>query len=242
MTSFSGAFLKHLAIVTMVIDHIGVVLLPDWFILRVIGRLSFIIFCFLLAEGAVFTHSRTKYTIRLLLIALVSIVPFSYAKYGEWFNFEDLNVFFVLASSVMMLSLFDLCKNKPFEYIYKLLIVILFGVVGYLVGFEYNLYGYALVACFYKFRGNKVAIWWGATVATLVALPLFKIFVESSRPINAIVYSVLEAIGLISLLFIFAYNGERGKQLPKWFYYLFYPAHLGILILLKYFLFVNLCP
>ena len=233
MTTISGAFLKHLAIVTMVVDHIGVVLLPDWFILRVIGRLSFIIFCFLLAEGAVHTHNRPKYAIRLLLLALLSVIPFSYAKYGVWLNFEDLNVFFVLSSSVMMLALFDLCKNKPFEYVYKILIVILFGVFGYMVGFEYNFYGYALVACFYQFRGNNIAVGCATTAVTLVALPLFKILVCSEQPIKALGYSMVEAIGLLSLLFIFAYNGERGKQLPKWFYYLFYPVHLGILVGIK---------
>lgn len=233
MKTFSGAFLKHIAIITMVVDHIGVVLLPDVFWLRGIGRLSFIIFCFLLAEGAVFTRNRPKYAIRLLLLALLSIVPFSLAKYDVWLNFEDLNVFFVLSSSVMMLSLFDLCKNIPFEYVFKLLIVIMFGLIGNIVGFEYNFYGYALVACFYQFRGNKLAVLWATIITTLVALPLFKIYVESSKPINAIVYSFIEGIGLISLFFILAYNGERGKQLPKWFYYLFYPAHLGILVLIK---------
>ncbi len=233
MTTISGAFLKHFALFTMVIDHIGVVLFPDVFWLRIIGRLSFIIFCFLLAEGAVHTHNRPKYAIRLLLLALLSIIPFSYAKYGVWLNLEDLNVFFVLSSSVMMLALFDLCKNKPFEYLYKLLILILFGVVGYLVGFEYNFYGYALVACFYQFRGNKTAVFCAATAATLVALPLFKIVVESFTPIKAMIYSVVEGFGLISLIFILAYNGERGKQLPKWFYYLFYPVHLGILVGIK---------
>ncbi len=236
MTTFSGAFLKHFALVTMVVDHIGVVLLPDVPWLRSIGRLSFIIFCFLLAEGAVHTRNRLKYSVRLLLLALLSIIPFSYAKYGVWLNFEDLNVFFVLSSSVMMLALFDLCKNKPFEYLYKLLIVILFGVVGYLVGFEYNFYGYALVACFYQFRGNQTAVFCAATAATLVALPLFKIVVESCAPINAMIYSVVEGFGLISLIFILSYNGERGKQLPKWFYYLFYPAHLGVLAVIKYFI------
>ena len=233
MKTFSGAFLKHIAIITMVVDHIGVVLLPDVFWLRGIGRLSFIIFCFLLAEGAVFTRNRPKYAIRLLLLALLSIVPFSLAKHDEWLNFEDLNVFFVLSSSVMMLSLFDLCKNIPFEYFFKLLIVIMFGLIGNIVGFEYHFYGYALVACFYQFRGNKLAVLWATIITTLVALPLFKIYVESSKPINAIVYSFIEGIGLISLFFILAYNGERGKQLPKWFYYLFYPAHLGILVLIK---------
>ena len=236
MTTISGAFLKHFALFTMVIDHIGVVLFPDVFWLRIIGRLSFIIFCFLLAEGAVHTHNRPKYAIRLLLLALLSIIPFSYAKYGVWLNLEDLNVFFVLSSSVMMLALFDLCKNQPFEYLYKLLILILFGVVGYLVGFEYNFYGYALVACFYQFRGNKTAVFCAATAATLVALPLFKIVVESFTPIKAMIYSVVEGFGLISLIFILAYNGERGKQLPKWFYYLFYPVHLVVLVLIKHFI------
>lgn len=237
MTSFSGAFLKHFAIFTMVVDHIGAVLFPDMLFFRCIGRLSFIIFCFLLAEGAVYTRNRPKYALRLLLLALLSMIPFSYARFGVWLSFDALNVFFVLSSSVMMLSLFDLCKNKPFEYLYKVLIVIVFGIVGHLVCFEYSFYGYALVACFYQFRGNNVAIGCTTTAVTLVALPLFKIFVESQSVETTLNFSVFESIGLISLVFIFSYNGERGKQLPKWFYYLFYPVHLTILDIIKFFLF-----
>ena len=50
--------LKWIAIIAMVIDHIGAVLYPGELPLRVIGRLSFPIFCFLLTEGFCHTHDR----------------------------------------------------------------------------------------------------------------------------------------------------------------------------------------
>ena len=62
--------LKWIAVITMVIDHIGAVLFPGELILRIIGRLSFPIFCFLLTEGFCHTHSRRAYMQRLGVFAL----------------------------------------------------------------------------------------------------------------------------------------------------------------------------
>lgn len=232
-TTFSAAFLKHLAILTMLIDHIGVVLLPDVLWLRGVGRLSFIIFAFLLAEGAAHTRSRLKYGLRLFALALISQMPFSMAKYGETLVFDDLNVFFLLASAVAMLCVFDLVKGQQFEYIYKVLIVVAFALVGNSLNIEYDFYGYALVACFYEFRGDNAKTLISVAAVTVIALQFFHIVVDGWQVSRAIAYTVMESIGLISMIFIWNYSGEKGRQIHKAFYYFFYPVHLMILVIIK---------
>ncbi len=108
----SGNTLKIIAIITMLIDHIGAVVIENgilkyqdpllmqtilatpegvkWstidFALRTIGRISFPIFCFLLVEGFLHTKDVRKYGIRLLAFALISEIPFDLAIFNSWFH------------------------------------------------------------------------------------------------------------------------------------------------------------
>ena len=85
--------LKMLAVITMLIDHIGAVILEQSFkmqgdvwhfdlFLRCIGRLAFPLFAFFIVEGFHYTHDRKKYALRLLILALLSEYPFDIAFSG----------------------------------------------------------------------------------------------------------------------------------------------------------------
>ena len=67
--------LKLLAVVTMLIDHMGFTLFPHAVWMRAVGRLAFPIFCFLIAEGCAHTHDKKRYAGRLLLFAVLSLIP-----------------------------------------------------------------------------------------------------------------------------------------------------------------------
>mgnify|MGYP002581591684 FL=1 len=88
---FSNFDLKILAIITMTIDHIGAIIYPNIDAFRIIGRISFPIFCFLLVEGFKHTHNRFRYFIRLLLFAIITQPIYDYA-----FNNHELNILFNL--------------------------------------------------------------------------------------------------------------------------------------------------
>lgn len=116
----SGSTLKLIAIGIMMIDHIAAVIVIRmlysaafydhiqelyhvYTIMRIIGRLAFPIFCFLLVEGLLHTRSAAKYAIRMAIFALVSEIPFDLALYNRPFCFEHQNVFFTLLIGLLVL-------------------------------------------------------------------------------------------------------------------------------------------
>lgn len=230
---FSNGVLKHIALLTMLIDHIGTAFFPTNFVFRIIGRCSFFIFCFLLAEGAVHTSSRVRYFIRLLVFALVSFVPYSLFGFNVWFCTWQLNIFFVLSASVLMIMLSDCVKNLKYSVPLQILILSVFAFIGALFHFDYDFIGFVLVAIFYLLRSKKIMQVVCLFITTLFLIPLFYHYYDNQDWFLSILLGVVESCGLVSLFFILNYNGARGKQLSKWFYYLFYPVHLLLIWITK---------
>jgi hypothetical protein len=95
LSSFTS---KCIALSTMAIDHIGAVLLPSpkYLLLRLIGRISFPIFCFLIVEGYYRTKNLKKYILRLFAFALISEIPYDLAFKKSFIYLNKQNIFFTL--------------------------------------------------------------------------------------------------------------------------------------------------
>jgi hypothetical protein len=93
----SSFVLKLIAIITMLIDHIGAVFIsptahPELYVLfRGTGRLAFPIFVFLIVEGFHHTKDVKKYLKRLGIFALISEIPFDLAFYQYHYHSEIIN-------------------------------------------------------------------------------------------------------------------------------------------------------
>jgi len=212
----TGNKLKWIAIVTMAIDHTACVLVPHgdplYTVMRMIGRLAFPIFCFLISEGVYHTKNRGKYLFRMGLFALLSEIPFDLAFHGKLFEKSGQNVFFTLALGVLGLMLYD--------YFYK---VIRFGALAFpalcmllasCIHTDYGALGVLMITVCYLLRPKKYIQLAGVFV-TNVALSLWY-----KRDIQLFACAALIPIAL--------YNGKRGKvsTFGQYFFYGFYPLHL----------------
>ncbi len=211
--------LKWIAIITMMIDHVAAVLLqqssPAWVAMRVIGRLAFPIFVFLLVEGFFQTKNVKKYLIRLGVFALLSEVPFDLAFYGTVIEFTHQNIFFTLflgLACILLMSLIEkkYGKNSISSNVMNGIITLVFCIIAYLLRTDYSYAGILLISAFYLFKGNKV-------------LQTFTLFF-----VSAFILGYINVFATLAIIPIAFYNGEKGRSM-KYFFYIFYPAHLLIL-------------
>lgn len=215
--------LKLIAIITMTIDHIGVVFgTPFYNFLRAVGRLSFPIFAFLLTEGYVHTKSFSKYFFRLLVLALISEVIYDYVFYDSFIYLEANNIFFTLALGLLTLWLLDKSRTLVKKYfkekidltiilpITYLLIIVVMGLIAEFLNFSYGMLGILVISFFYLFKKN---------------FPLTVLSVSLS---TLILGDTMQYFSLLSLILIYFYNKKLGKKC-KVFFYLYYPLHILVL-------------
>ena len=134
MTTF---VLKIIASVCMLIDHIGAVFPSPWVfrqVLRLIGRIAFPIYAYLIAQGCKHTKDIYKYLLRLGIFALISEIPFDiafmhYKRDGVLtpdINFlDDTNVFYTLFLGVASIIIYERVKTmrQPWVILLPLFVV-----------------------------------------------------------------------------------------------------------------------
>ncbi|MCI9080761.1 MAG: hypothetical protein HFI70_00265 [Lachnospiraceae bacterium] len=205
----NGCALKCIAMASMLIDHIGAVLFPQYLILRMIGRLAFPIYCFLLVEGVVHTKDIRKYESRLLIFAVISEIPFDLAFYGR-IQWENQNIFFTLFLGVTAIDLMRDNANKLNKY----LILILTVIAAEILHTDYGGAGIVFIVCYYLLYQRKL-------------LKQVMFLLE-----NLVLYGIgIQSYASFAVFPMLLYNGRKGPSL-KYFFYIFYPVHLLILYLI----------
>ena len=91
MERWQSNLIKLIAITSMLADHTGIVFFPNNPMWRIAGRIAFPLFAYQLGVGYEHTSDKKKYTLRLLLFALISQLPY-YLVRGQWVP----NIFFAL--------------------------------------------------------------------------------------------------------------------------------------------------
>lgn len=214
--------LKLFACVTMLLDHYGVILAPWMISLRGIGRLSFPVFCFLLAEGAHHTRSPGKYALRLLLAAVISEIPFDYAFFGKVFPYHQ-NVMVTLLLGLLAV----LAVKRTGPVILKPLVILPFLIAADYLEADYGVHGVLLMLLFALTRAFPGKHW-------VQTIGMFLIFADMrSAPLFTILGAqiTLQMLGVLSIIPIALYSGEKQthSKLVQWGFYLFYPVHLLVL-------------
>lgn len=224
--------IKIVAIVTMIIDHIGLFFFPDKIFLRAIGRLSFPLFSWLIANGAYYSHNIKRYLIRIFILALISEVPFLLVKsqkdYSPWF----LNVLFTLFLGLLAISIIKKTADRRIWFV----ITGACALVAEIFRAEYGMVGVLSIISFYLFFNNikylvlsQICIY----IAPYFAGILWAAYYGTRVITDAGWYIGL--LGLSSLLFISLYNRKEGPKV-KYLFYAFYPLQYTAIFLLKRFL------
>lgn len=216
-------YLKIIAVITMTIDHIGAVLLSQYIILRVIGRIAFPIYCFLLVNGFLHTRSLKKYIGRLAVFAMISEVFFDRVFFGHFVDMRYQNVFFTLLIGMIMLAWIEWIRRnlnqnmslRIISYAIEGVIVILACGAAYFFQTDYSFYGILMIYWFYALRYNQVIMGFFQAYTNLELL------------------GGVQGFACAALIPIYLYNGEKGNTSYKWWFYIYYPLHLLVIGIIK---------
>lgn len=234
----TSAFLHGIAMFFMLCDHLWGTIVPgnDW--LTCVGRLAFPIFAFLIVEGYFHTRSLKKYVLRLLAAAVLSEIPFNLAMGSRLFYPLHQNVLWCFLLSLGLIHWNEGVKEKKLWL--RLLVagatLVLGSLIGLLTMVDYYHAGVLTVLTFYFFRQRK---WW-CRLGQLACL-----WYINKEILGGYMYEIpagdltfwldRQGLALLALIPIWLYRGEQGhhSKAYRYFCYLFYPAHLLVLGLLK---------
>ena len=217
--SINSNQLKMIALISMIVDHVGFYILGDIDLLRIIGRIALPIYAYTIAEGCRYTKDRKRYLGLIAAMALVfQLVFWVFMKS----LYQGILVTFSL-SIVIIFSIDALIKSKDIRS--KILAIVglaaaffigfvcpeIFGKYGFKI--DYNVWGISLPILMYFTPTKK---------ARIVILTVF-------LALMAIISSSIQWWALLAIPFIALYNGERGSKKYKYFFYIIYPLHLVII-------------
>ena len=211
MTKYiSGSWLKVIAMLSMLIDHIAYYYGCDnpylYELMRTVGRIAFPTFAFLLAEGFVHTRNRQQYLISLFAFALLSEIPWMLLNHDG-----SHNVIFTLLAGILGLHVIE---NSKSHWVTAICITLI-GLATILADTDYSWRGFGLVLIFYMFRGRP-------ELQTLFGIPLMY------------EYGIMGVLVAFSVIWLD--NGERGfiqGKAWKYAFYAFYPVHLMMIYFLR---------
>ncbi|USK62290.1 TraX family protein [Peribacillus asahii] len=202
-TTSNTGFLIFIGILTMTIEHIGLIFFPDQKVWQVIDKLAFPILAFLIAEGMQQTSNVKQYQKRLLVFALLAQLPFMWA-----FNTTELNILFTfLLSTSLMIAV----RNRNW------VVIILCISLGIFIPLNYGLYGvlFPLMLYFWKNDDDKL-------VSGFILLNT-----AYTHELGFIQW--LSIVGLVLCYFQYSFR----FQVNRWLFYGYYPIHLLLLLVME---------
>ena len=200
-------FIQCVAALTMLIDHIGAVFFPAVIGFRAIGRLSFPLFAFGIAQGVAYTSNFRKYFIRILIAAVIS-----QPIYMNLFGLTQLNPLFMLAWGAAALHFWR--KEKT-----GLAGVLLIG--SYFINMSYGWYGVWTIFFFGFYAVKESLCFYGQVVLNVLY--------------GLTTGAWVQILSLFSFMFLDGKWRIQAlaKKLPRYFFYVLYPLHLFLLWCIK---------
>lgn len=209
----------------MTLDHTAILLMGGYLPFRIIGRMAFPIFAFMIAEGCRYTKNKLRYFSVIFCLGIICQTVY--------FIFDRslyMNILISLSLSILIIYSMQFAKKTKKPCAYLLLIIIIaalyfFHLILKLVLFkntnyalDYTFMGVMLPVLISVFDNHKLKL-----CMTTVGLVLISISMSSN----------IQLFSLLALIPLFFYNGKGGKHRLKWLFYLYYPLHLALLYIIK---------
>lgn len=215
----------------MLIDHVGVILQDIhslFFLFRVVGRVAFPLFVFLIALGCIHTKNIRSYLFRLFVFAIVSQLPFTLFLGVPLL--ANLNIFFTLFLGVLTIHMYNLAKVRGLSYLIAFMFLFVFSyIIAELINVDYGGVGVLFIMLVYLAKVSTKS-------KILIPISILAIMLVMYYPINYLV-TLLFIGGCFSIFPMVYYNGKIGQRLKqRWLFYSFYPAHLLLLTAIAQFL------
>lgn len=222
---YTSEQLKKLAMGTMFLDHAAVALIYNCGLnlvnplfegiglaMRLVGRVAFPLYAFLLVQGILYTKNWKRYLMRVAVFALISEIPYNLVIGGELWNPGTQNTMMTMCIGLLCMKGIS-AAEQSFDRIFRVLMIVEIVLVGMAAAeawhTDYGAYGILLICVFYLFRYRTVEQTGSACVILLL---MYK-------------FTLYGLAAWIAIFFINRYNGERGRKLGL-LPYVFYPAHL----------------
>jgi len=199
-----------IAIITMTIDHIGVILYPDIELFRIIGRLAMPLFVYMLIQGFVYTKNLKNYLIRLIAIAIPSELVFDLIRSNHLIDFGRQSIIFTLIACLILLIIL---KNNEISNFKKVISIIGMILLTNLCRMDYAVIAILLTTIFYTYNDEKKEL----LKTSIVAIVIYSLLTNW-----------VQLYSLLALPLIMLYNNKQGIKL-KHLNYLYYPLHLIVL-------------
>lgn len=219
----SGNSLKIVALITMTIDHLGLMLFPDNEWMRIVGRIAFPIFAFMIAEGCRYTRNRLRYLLQIALMGIgMQIVLFIATRS----LYQSVFISFTLA--IILIYVIDKAKREQKIKYWIAAVLFVFAIIFLCLvlpnllyktdyDIDYNIIGIFIpVVCYFaKSRKLKIIVF----ALSLIALSIF--------------YGGIQWFCLLAIPLIGMYNYKKGKFDLKNLFYIYYPLHLAVIFILE---------
>jgi TraX protein. len=224
--------IKYFAMLTMLLNHIAQLFLPQDTIIHDIfeyaGYFTGITMCYFLVEGYSYTHSKIKYALRLLSFAFISEYPYYLA-----FGYLELNMLFTLFFCFLVVAAMNNIKSKALRILVIILLLLATGKS------DWAYLAPIFTIMFVMFKNSKKRMLLGYSIAYILFCGIYILkFSFTDTMGTAILHGLAAGLGIAAsaVAILILYNGQRakrGRTFAKWFFYIFYPVHLFILGMIK---------
>ncbi|WP_031551743.1 TraX family protein [Oribacterium sp. FC2011] len=211
--------IKLLALLTMLIDHIGVILLKEIIIFRLIGRLAMPLYAYCIARGFYFSKQHgtlKKYISNILALTLISEIPYCLIV-----QYPAINIGFTWLSAITILFVLESNMDRPKKYLVAWFIVVFAYGLDRIISFDYGVYGVITAVAMYYLMVKQES----PVMMFIVSISLWIFYILFMNISFEQIYAVF------AVLFIVLLNPfDDVIKVPKRVYYWFYPLHMMILL------------